>query len=204
MVVVGVGVCELLSPTVCDPMDCSPPGSSVHGTLQARILEWVAISLGIFLTQEPNLGLLHCRQILYYLSHQGSCVCVCVCVHTQLLSSVQLYTTLWTEAHQVPLSMGFFQARILNWITVYSSTWSSGPRDQTCLSVSPALAGRFFTPDHLGSLYSSDSNSIYYFYRSAAAVTSHSCKNIQHTFPLLTLWSCQNLASQIFRWLAIN
>ena len=31
-------------PTVCDPMDCSPTGSSVHGTSQARILEWVAIS----------------------------------------------------------------------------------------------------------------------------------------------------------------
>ena len=30
-------------PTLCDPMDCSPPGSSVHGTVQARILEWVAI-----------------------------------------------------------------------------------------------------------------------------------------------------------------
>ena len=30
-------------PTLCDPMDCSPPGSSVHGILQARILEWVAI-----------------------------------------------------------------------------------------------------------------------------------------------------------------
>ena len=29
--------------TLCDPMDCSPPGSSVHGTLQARILEWVAM-----------------------------------------------------------------------------------------------------------------------------------------------------------------
>ena len=29
---------------LCDPMDCSPPGSSVHGILQARILEWVAIS----------------------------------------------------------------------------------------------------------------------------------------------------------------
>ena len=29
--------------TPCDPMDCSPPGSSVHGILQARILEWVAI-----------------------------------------------------------------------------------------------------------------------------------------------------------------
>ena len=30
-------------PTLCDPMDCSPPGSSVHGTLQERILQWVAI-----------------------------------------------------------------------------------------------------------------------------------------------------------------
>ena len=31
-------------PTLCDSMDCSPPGSSIHGILQARILEWVAIS----------------------------------------------------------------------------------------------------------------------------------------------------------------
>ena len=30
--------------TLCDPMDCSPPGSSVHGISQTRILEWVAIS----------------------------------------------------------------------------------------------------------------------------------------------------------------
>ena len=33
-----------LCPALCDPMDCSPRGSSVHGILQARILEWVAIS----------------------------------------------------------------------------------------------------------------------------------------------------------------
>ena len=33
-----------LCPTVCHPVDCSPPGSSVHGISQARILEWVAIS----------------------------------------------------------------------------------------------------------------------------------------------------------------
>ena len=33
-----------LCPTLCNPMDCSLPGSSVHGILQARILEWVAIS----------------------------------------------------------------------------------------------------------------------------------------------------------------
>ena len=59
-----------LCPTLCDPMDYSPLGSSVHGIFQARTLEWVAISSsrGIFLTQGSNpslLCLLHCRQILY-------------------------------------------------------------------------------------------------------------------------------------------
>ena len=41
-------------PTLCDPIDCSPPGSSVHGILQARILEWVALLQGIFPTQGSN------------------------------------------------------------------------------------------------------------------------------------------------------
>ena len=36
-----------LCPTSCDPMDCSPPGSSVQEILQARILEWVAISFSM-------------------------------------------------------------------------------------------------------------------------------------------------------------
>ena len=52
-----------LCPTLCDPMDCSPPGSSVHEILQARILEWVTIFLlqGIFPTQGYNQCLLHCQ-----------------------------------------------------------------------------------------------------------------------------------------------
>ena len=58
--------------TLCDPMDCSLPGSSVHWILQARILESVAIpfSRESSWTQGSNLGLPHCSQILYYLSHQ--------------------------------------------------------------------------------------------------------------------------------------
>ena len=36
--------CSVISNSYCDPMDCSPPGSSVHGILQARILEWAYIS----------------------------------------------------------------------------------------------------------------------------------------------------------------
>ena len=42
------GMCVKLiqsCPSVCDPVDCSPPGSSVHGTLQARILKWVTMPL---------------------------------------------------------------------------------------------------------------------------------------------------------------
>ena len=53
-------------PTLCDPTDCSLPGSSVHGILQARILKWVVIPFlqGIFPTQGSNSSLPHCRQIL--------------------------------------------------------------------------------------------------------------------------------------------
>ena len=36
-----------LCPTLHDPMDCSPPGSSVHGIFQARVLEWVAIAFSV-------------------------------------------------------------------------------------------------------------------------------------------------------------
>ena len=83
--------------TLSDPMDCSLPGSSIHGIFQASVLEWVAIAFsmiyifspwnspgqnigvsslsllqGIFPTQRSNPGLLHCGLILYQLSHQGS------------------------------------------------------------------------------------------------------------------------------------
>ena len=42
--------------TLCDPMDCSPPGFSVPGILQARILEWVAISFNLSATGKPLKG----------------------------------------------------------------------------------------------------------------------------------------------------
>ena len=48
-------------PTLCNPMDCSPPRSSVHGILQARILELPFPPPGIFLTQGSNLCLFHLR-----------------------------------------------------------------------------------------------------------------------------------------------
>ena len=66
-------------------MDCSLPGSSVHGDIPGMNtgVGCHALLQGIFLTQESNWGLLHCGQILYQLSYQGSSVKVSVTIKTQ-------------------------------------------------------------------------------------------------------------------------
>ena len=60
--------------TLCDHMDCSPLGSSVHGDFPGKNtgVGCHALLQGIFPTQGSNPGLPHCRRILYRLSHQGS------------------------------------------------------------------------------------------------------------------------------------
>ena len=67
-------------PTLCDPIDGRPPGSPVPGILQARTLEWVAISF----------------------SNAGKWK-----VKVKLLRHVRLFVTPWTAANQAPPSMGF-------------------------------------------------------------------------------------------------
>ena len=67
-----------LCPTLCDPIDDSPPGSPVPGILQARTLEWVAISFSNAWKWK---------------------------VKVKSLSRVWLFTTAWTVAHQAPPSM---------------------------------------------------------------------------------------------------
>ena len=67
-------------PTLCDPIDSSPPGSPVPGTLQARTLEWVAISFSSAWKWK---------------------------VKVKSLSHIRLLATPWTAAYQAPLSMGF-------------------------------------------------------------------------------------------------
>ena len=61
-------------PTFCNPRDCSPPGSFVHGDSPGKNIGvgCHALLQGISPTQGLNTGLLHHRQILYHLSHQGS------------------------------------------------------------------------------------------------------------------------------------
>ena len=60
-------------PTLCDPVDCSLAGSSIHGVFQARVLEVGCHFLlqGIFPTEGSNLGLLHYRQTFYPLEPPG-------------------------------------------------------------------------------------------------------------------------------------
>ena len=62
---------------LCHAMDCSPPGSSAHGTLQARILEWVATSYSRESSQPRDRTHFSCvfcigRQFLYHQGHLGS------------------------------------------------------------------------------------------------------------------------------------
>ena len=57
-------------PTLCDPMDCRPPGSSIYGIFQARVLEWGAIAFSdIYIEREIHI---YRRQIHYCLSYQRS------------------------------------------------------------------------------------------------------------------------------------
>ena len=81
-------------PTLCDPMDSSPPGSPVPGILQARTLEWVAISFSSAWKWK---------------------------VKVKSLSHVRLLATPRTAAYQAR-SMGFFQARVLEWVAIAFST----------------------------------------------------------------------------------
>ena len=80
--------------TLSDPMDCSSPGSSVHGIFQARVLEWGAIAFSAMST------------LLLLLSH---------------FSRVQLLATPWTAAHQAPPSMGFSRQEC--WSGVQAVFW---------------------------------------------------------------------------------
>ena len=59
--------------TLCNPMDCSPPGSLVHGNSPGKRtgVGCHALLQGIFPTQGSNSGLPHCGHTLYHLSHQG-------------------------------------------------------------------------------------------------------------------------------------
>ena len=76
-------MCAQLCLTLCNPTDCSPAGSTVHGISQSRILEWIAISSSRDRTQISYTG----RQILYHLSHLRS---LYICIHMYISEHIHL------------------------------------------------------------------------------------------------------------------
>ena len=92
-------------------MDCKPPGSPVHGILQAKILEWVVIS---FSNKQIYLSLRRMIMVLY-----SVCVCVFVCV----LRRVQLFVTPMDCSPSDSSLHEIFQARILEWVVISYSRY---------------------------------------------------------------------------------
>ena len=121
--------------TLCDPMDCNPPGSSVHEILQARILEWVAISFSRGSSWPRGQTWVSCiaRQILYYWANWEALV------GTWKVKVAQLCPTLCNPMDYIVY--GILQARILEWVDFPFSRGSSQPRDRTQVS---CIGGRFF------------------------------------------------------------
>ena len=83
-------------PTLCDPIDGSPPGSPVPGILQARTLEWVTISFSNALKRKNKV---------------------------KSLSHVRLLATSWTAAYQAPPSMGFSRQEYWSGVPLPSPKW---------------------------------------------------------------------------------
>ena len=83
-------------PTLCDPIDGSPAGSTVPGILQARTLEWVAISFSNAWKWKAKV---------------------------KSLNRVRLFVTPWTAAHQAPLSMGFSRQEYWSGVPLPSPRW---------------------------------------------------------------------------------
>ena len=75
------------------------------------------------------------------------CVCVCVCVCVQLLSHIRLFATLWTVAHQAPLSMGFSRQEYWSGLPFPTPGDLPHPGIEAIALASPLLAGGFFTPN---------------------------------------------------------
>ena len=98
--------------------------NGIQNNLLLQVFSWLTTSqiclLPVFMKSE---------KCIRFRINQRNLFCL-VCV----LSYSRLSVTLWTIAHQAPLSMGFFQARTLDWVAISSSRGSSQPRDLTHIS----------------------------------------------------------------------
>ena len=114
--------------TLCNPMNCSPVGSSVHGISQARKLERVVISFSRGSSPPGDLTCVSCigRWILYHLVTWEAQRRVCVCLVAQLCLTLCNPMDCSPSGSSV---RGILQTRILDWITMPSYRASSQSRD---------------------------------------------------------------------------
>ena len=110
-------MCDQSCPILCDPMDCSPPDSSVHGIFQARILEWVVISYSrgsSWSRDQTDISGVSCigGGILCEVKVTQSCPTLCDCMNCGLPGSSVT---------------GVLQARILGWVAIPFSRDLSHP-----------------------------------------------------------------------------
>ena len=113
--------------TLCDPMNCSLPGSSVHGISQARTLEWNAISLSRGSFQHKDWNFISClgRLILYHWATRKAKLCL-------QMAPTDDRSTGWGENNLVPrtslssfpVSYFFFTVLITIWYIIYLSVYS--------------------------------------------------------------------------------
>ena len=123
-------------PTLCDPVDCSLPGSFLHRILQARILEWVAISFSrgsSWPRDRTGVSRIAGRRFNLWATREGQSEVTQLC--PTLCDSMD-YSLSGSSVH------GIFQAKVLEWVAISFSRESSPPRDWTWAS---CIAGRRFT-----------------------------------------------------------
>ena len=140
-----------LCQTLCDPIDGSPPGSVVPGILQARILEWVAISFSSAWKEKSE------SEVANGYMHLDGWVCTLFTWNYQNIvnylrafmccrfSRVWLCATPWTVARQAPLSVGFSRQECWSGLPCPPPGDLPDPGIES-MSLKPlALAGRFLT-----------------------------------------------------------
>ena len=78
-------------PTLCDPMDCSPPGSSVQGILQARTLEWVAMPFSRGSSRPRDRTCVSCSSCIagrFFIAEPLENICVCIYIYTHIYTKL--------------------------------------------------------------------------------------------------------------------
>ena len=115
------------------------PSCFVYGIFQARILDWVAISFSSVWFKAPQIWLFFIFIEGKYHECEEPWLILCS------LSRVQLFATLWTVAHQPPLSTGFSRHEYRSGLSFPSPGDLPNPGMELMFLASPSVAGRFFT-----------------------------------------------------------